>query len=95
MGGGWERRRARDRASATATSSHRELNDARGLAVDTGIGGKPEEFPHFRAFWLLKPSANAKDMTVWYLQEDRSRFEEGSLNHGENSHSDPTPAVHG
>jgi proteasome lid subunit RPN8/RPN11 len=42
-------------------------------------------------------AANAKagDMTVWFLQEDRSRFEEGSLNHGENSHSDPTPAVHG
>jgi len=40
-------------------------------------------------------SAKAGDMTVWYLQEDRSRFEEGSLNHGENSHSDPTPAVHG
>ena len=40
-------------------------------------------------------AAEAGDMTVWYLQEDRSRFEEGSLNHGENSHSDPTPAVHG
>jgi proteasome lid subunit RPN8/RPN11 len=40
-------------------------------------------------------AAAATDMTVWYLQEDRSRFEEGSLNHGENSHSDPTPAVHG
>src|SRR6195256_6564990 len=39
--------------------------------------------------------ATAGDMTVWYLQEDRSRFEEGSLNHGENSHPDPTPAVHG
>jgi proteasome lid subunit RPN8/RPN11 len=39
--------------------------------------------------------ATAGAMTVWYLQEDRSRFEEGSLNHGENSHSDPTPAVHG
>jgi proteasome lid subunit RPN8/RPN11 len=39
-------------------------------------------------------AAAATDMTVWYLQEDRSRFEEGSLNHGENSHSDPTPAVH-
>ena len=38
--------------------------------------------------------AKAGAMTVWYLQEDRSRFEEGSLNHGENSHSDPTPAVH-
>jgi proteasome lid subunit RPN8/RPN11 len=38
--------------------------------------------------------ATAGDMTVWYLQEDRSRFEEGSLKHGENSHPDPTPAVH-
>ena len=38
--------------------------------------------------------ATAGDMTVWYLQEDRSRFEEGSLNHGENSHSDTAPAVH-
>jgi proteasome lid subunit RPN8/RPN11 len=41
-----------------------------------------------------KADAKAGDMTVWYLQEDRSRFEEGSLNHGENSHPDPTPAVH-
>jgi proteasome lid subunit RPN8/RPN11 len=40
-------------------------------------------------------SATAGDMTVWYLKEDRSRFEEGTLNHGENSHSDPAPAVHG
>ena len=40
-------------------------------------------------------AATAGQMTVWYLQEDRSRFEEGSLNHGENSHPDPTPAVHG
>ncbi len=39
--------------------------------------------------------ATAGDMTVWYLKEDRSRFEEGTLNHGENSHSDPAPAVHG
>jgi proteasome lid subunit RPN8/RPN11 len=38
--------------------------------------------------------AKAGDMTVWYLKEDRSRFEEGTLNHGENSHSDPAPAVH-
>jgi proteasome lid subunit RPN8/RPN11 len=39
-------------------------------------------------------AAKAGLMTVWFLQEDRSRFEEGSLNHGENSHPDPTPAVH-
>lgn len=40
---------------------------ARGLAIDTGIGGKPEEFPAFRAFWLVKPADGASDMTVWAL----------------------------
>ena len=39
---------------------------ARGLAIDTGIG-KPEEFPFFRAFWLVKPADGATDMTVWAL----------------------------
>jgi proteasome lid subunit RPN8/RPN11 len=37
----------------------------------------------------------AADMTVWYLKDDRSTFEEGSLHHGENSHPDTAPAVHG
>jgi proteasome lid subunit RPN8/RPN11 len=40
-------------------------------------------------------AANAGDMTVWYLKDDRSSFEEGSLQHGENSHPDTTQAVHG
>lgn len=39
--------------------------------------------------------ATAGDMTVWYLKEDRSSFEEGSLHHGENSHPDTAQAVHG
>ncbi|MBV8190089.1 MAG: glucan biosynthesis protein [Alphaproteobacteria bacterium] len=39
---------------------------ARGLAIDTGIG-KPEEFPFFKAFWLLKPADDALEMTVWAL----------------------------
>jgi len=34
-------------------------------------------------------------MTVWYLADDRSTFLEGSLHHGDNSHSDTAPAVHG
>jgi proteasome lid subunit RPN8/RPN11 len=38
--------------------------------------------------------AAAGDMTVWYLKDDRSSFEEGSLHYGENSHPDPAPAVH-
>jgi proteasome lid subunit RPN8/RPN11 len=37
----------------------------------------------------------AGDMTVWYLKNDRSSFEEGSLHHGENSHPDTAQAIHG
>ena len=37
----------------------------------------------------------AGDMTVWFLKDDRSSFEEGTLNHGEDSHSNTAPAVHG
>jgi proteasome lid subunit RPN8/RPN11 len=51
-------------------------------------------WPTFAYIIVAVADGAATDMTVWYLQEDRSRFEEGSLNHGENSHSDPTPAVH-
>ena len=39
--------------------------------------------------------AKAGDMTVWFLRDDRSSFEEGTLHHGENPHPDPAPAVHG
>jgi proteasome lid subunit RPN8/RPN11 len=39
-------------------------------------------------------SAKAGDMTVWFLKDDRSSFEEGSLQHGENSDPDTTQAVH-
>jgi proteasome lid subunit RPN8/RPN11 len=52
-------------------------------------------WPTFAYIIVAVAEGVANDMTVWYLQEDRSRFEEGSLNHGENSHPDPTPAVHG
>jgi proteasome lid subunit RPN8/RPN11 len=38
--------------------------------------------------------AKADAMTVWFLKDDRSSFDEGILQHGENSHSDPAPAVH-
>jgi proteasome lid subunit RPN8/RPN11 len=38
--------------------------------------------------------ATAGDMTVWYLKDDRSSFEEGTLHHGENSHPDTAQAVH-
>jgi len=51
-------------------------------------------WPTFAYIIVSVADGSASDMTVWYLQEDRSRFEEGSLKHGENSHPDPTPAVH-
>jgi len=51
-------------------------------------------WPTFAYIIVAVAEGSATDMTVWFLQEDRSRFEEGSLNHGENSHPDPTPAVH-
>jgi proteasome lid subunit RPN8/RPN11 len=39
--------------------------------------------------------ATAGDMTVWYLKDDRSSFEEGSLQHGKNTHPDAAQTVHG
>lgn len=39
---------------------------ARGLAINTAIG-KPEEFPAFRSFWLVKPADGASELTVWAL----------------------------
>ena len=62
------------------------------IIVNVAGGGAD---PSRRSAESAKADAKAGDMTVWYLREDRSRFEEGSLKHGENSHPDPTPAVHG
>ena len=39
--------------------------------------------------------AAATEMTVWFLKDDRSTFEEGSLTHGKNSHPDTAQTVHG
>lgn len=44
---------------------------ARGLAVDTGLP-KGEEFPVFREFWLVKPAAAAKQITVFALMDSPS-----------------------
>jgi glucans biosynthesis protein len=41
-------------------------SSARGLAIDTGTE-RPEEFPTFRAFWLVRPPDEAQEMTVWAL----------------------------
>jgi glucans biosynthesis protein len=41
---------------------------ARGLAIDT-VGGTGEEFPRFTEFWLERPAADAKVLTVHALLE--------------------------
>jgi proteasome lid subunit RPN8/RPN11 len=51
-------------------------------------------WPTFAYIIVAVANAAAGDMTVWYLKDDRSSFEEGSLHHGQNSHPDSAPAVH-
>jgi proteasome lid subunit RPN8/RPN11 len=51
-------------------------------------------WPTFAYIIVAVAEGVAKDMTVWFLKDDRSSFEEGSLQHGENSHSDTAPAVY-
>jgi proteasome lid subunit RPN8/RPN11 len=47
------------------------------------------------AYVIVAVAAGASQaMTVWFLKDDRSIFEEGSLHHGENSHPDPAQTVH-
>ena len=52
-------------------------------------------WPTFAYIIVSVMNGAAADMTVWYLKHDRSTFEEGSLEHGQNSHSDAAQAVHG
>jgi proteasome lid subunit RPN8/RPN11 len=51
-------------------------------------------WPTFAYIIVAVAQGAAGEMTVWYLKDDRSSFEEGSLQHGENSHPDSTQAVH-
>ncbi len=44
---------------------------ARGLAIDTGLP-RPEEFPLFTRFWLVRPAPTETTVTVWALLESRS-----------------------
>jgi glucans biosynthesis protein len=39
---------------------------ARGLALDT-VGGRGEEFPDFTEFWLVRPTPEARTLTVYAL----------------------------
>ena len=50
-------------------------------------------WPTFAYVIVSVASGAARDMTVWWLKEDRSIFEKGDL-HGDNSDSDTAQAVH-
>ena len=53
-------------------------------------------WPTFAYVIVSVASGSARDITVWWLKDDRSTFEEGTLHHGdENSDSNPAAAVHG
>jgi proteasome lid subunit RPN8/RPN11 len=51
-------------------------------------------WPTFAYVIVSVAAGTAGDMTVWYLKDDRSSFDEGTLLYGENTHSDPAPTVH-
>ena len=52
-------------------------------------------WPTFAYIIVAVAAASAGDLTVWYLKDDRSSFEEGSLHYGENTHPDTAQTVHG
>ena len=51
-------------------------------------------WPTFAYIIVSVMSGKSDAMTVWYLKEDRSSFDEGQLTYAENSHPDTTAAVH-
>ena len=44
---------------------------ARGLAIDTGLASG-EEFPRFVEFWIERPDASAKELTIYALLDSES-----------------------
>jgi proteasome lid subunit RPN8/RPN11 len=52
-------------------------------------------WPTFAYVIVAVASGRAGDMTVWFLKEDRSSFDEGELNGDENPDSNSAPALHG
>jgi proteasome lid subunit RPN8/RPN11 len=51
-------------------------------------------WPTFAYIIVSVMSGRAADMTVWFLKDDRSTFDEGTLNGDQNSDSHAAPAVH-
>jgi proteasome lid subunit RPN8/RPN11 len=52
-------------------------------------------WPNFAYVIVSVMAGVSRIMTVWFLKEDRSSFDEGELNGDENSDSDTAQAVHG
>jgi proteasome lid subunit RPN8/RPN11 len=52
-------------------------------------------WPNFAYVIVSVMSGAARHMTVWFLKDDRSSFDEGELNGDENPDSNPAQAVHG
>ena len=65
------------------------------VAGDPSLARRSADLSRHSAAGATAEGAKAGDMTVWFLKDDRSSFEEGTLHHGENPHPDPAPAVHG
>src|SRR6476661_7269684 len=51
-------------------------------------------WPTFAYIIVAVAAGRDQAMTVWFLKDDRSRFDEGELNGDENPDSNPAPAVH-
>jgi proteasome lid subunit RPN8/RPN11 len=51
-------------------------------------------WPTFAYIIVSVLGGRAADMTVWFLKDDRSTFDEGTLNGDQNSDSHAAPAVH-
>jgi proteasome lid subunit RPN8/RPN11 len=52
-------------------------------------------WPNFAYVIVAVAAGTARDMTVWFLKEDRSSFEEGDLHGDQNSDSHTASTVHG
>ncbi len=47
-------------------------SSARGIAVDTALPHRAEEFPYFRAFWIVAPGRNARHLGLCALLDSPS-----------------------
>ncbi len=45
---------------------------ARGISINSGLPGVPEEFPDFTAFFLERPAKDAKSLKAWALLDGQS-----------------------